>query len=289
MKLYGAIEAGGTKFVLAIGDEDYSIIDKRVIPTTSPVETLNKVIEYFKEYKIQSIGLGSFGPIDLNENSETYGWLTTTPKIEWQMFDVVGYLKNELQVPIIATTDVNASCYGEYKFGIAKGTKSCLYYTIGTGIGAGAINNGSFISGLSHPEMGHMKLNRNSEDRFPGCCPFHGDCLEGMASGPALEKRTGKKGKDISSEDREWDYFVEYIAQAIHNASVMLDPEVIILGGGVMKRDYLLNRVRKLVLSYNSDYKKLPKIEDYICLASLNDEQGILGCLALAKEESLNV
>ncbi|MGO3170550.1 MAG: ROK family protein [Bavariicoccus seileri] len=284
MTHYGAIEAGGTKFVLAVGDDQFNLLEKLSIPTRKPEETLEEVVAFFKEHPIDALGLGSFGPIDLNKDSETYGWITNTPKLAWQMFDVVGYLEKALKVPVIPTTDVNAACYGEYRFGVAKGKKSAVYYTVGTGIGAGAINQGQFISGLSHPEMGHMKVVPHPDDDFQGACPFHGNCLEGMASGPAIEKRTGKKGDQLSVDDPTWDFVSDYLAQAIYNTALMLDPEVIIFGGGVMKQTHVLNKVRTLVTQYMNGYKELPALTDYIKLASLNDNQGVLGCFALANE-----
>ena len=184
---YGSIEAGGTKFVLAIADEHFNIIKKCKFSTTTPQETISKTIKYFKENRVSAIGLGSFGPIDLNLSSKTYGYITSTPKVGWKNINLVGQLKEALDIPIYFTTDVNASAYGEMK---NTGIKNLVYLTIGTGIGGAAIQNGYFIGGIGHSEMGHQRINRHKDDfTFEGICPFHGDCLEGVASGPSLKAR----------------------------------------------------------------------------------------------------
>lgn len=286
MNHYGAVEAGGTKFVLAVCDETYQILAREEIPTTNPKETLGKVIDFFQKNPVVAIGVGAFGPIDLNSQSSTFGWIKNTPKLAWQNTDLAGILKEALQVPIRLTTDVNASCYGEYLFGRAKGKQSCVYFTVGTGIGAGAINQGQFVRGFSHPEMGHMKIDILKEDSFAGNCPFHHNCLEGMASGPALEKRTGLPGKEIKADDLTWDYTADYLAQAAYNTSLMFDTEVIIFGGGVMKQVHLLPAIQEKFIAYNNQYLTIPVIEDYLCLPSLGDDQGILGCFALAQQEA---
>ena len=205
-KLFGGIEAGGTKFVCSVGNNDLEIIERASYPTTTPEETMALVIGFFKKYadQLMSIGVGSFGPIDIHRDSKTYGYITSTPKLAWQNYNFVGALKKEFDLPIAWTTDVNAACYGEYVKGRGDGVNSVVYYTIGTGIGGGALQKGTFIEGFSHPEMGHVLVSRNPKDDFEGSCPFHGHCLEGMAAGPAIEKRLGRKGQDLSEEDPYW-------------------------------------------------------------------------------------
>nr|WP_263314888.1 ROK family protein [Mammaliicoccus sp. Marseille-Q6498] len=285
MQLYGAIEAGGTKFVCAVGDESLNVIERVSIPTTKPDETMEKVISFFKSYDIVSIGLGSFGPIDINKDSKTYGYITSTPKTAWQNFNFVGAIKENFDIPIAFTTDVNTSLYGEYKKGIAQNVNSAVYYTIGTGIGGGAMMNGQFVQGYSHPEMGHMSIKKHVEDTFEGNCPYHATCLEGLASGPAIEKRSGIKAEYIEEQDIIWDMVAYYIAQAAFNTTLLLSPEKIILGGGVMHQSHLLDKIHTQFEKLNNEYVTTPPVEEYIVKPSLNDDQGIIGCLALAQNE----
>ena len=267
---YGSIEAGGTKFVLAIADEHFNIIKKCKFATTTPQETISKTIKYFKENRVSAIGLGSFGPIDLNPSSKTYGYITSTPKVGWKNINLVGQLKEALDIPIYFTTDVNASAYGEMK---NTGIKNLVYLTIGTGIGGGAIQNGYFIGGIGHSEMGHQRINRHRDDlTFEGICPFHGDCLEGVAAGPSLEARTGILGEKISSDDPIWDILSYYIAQAAINATLTLAPECIILGGGVMEKPNMISLIQKQFISMLNNYIDLPcSVEKYIRLPTVKE------------------
>lgn len=287
--VYGGIEAGGTKFVCAIGNDDLEILERVSFPTTTPEETMRAVINFFKRYsdQLESIGVGSFGPIDIHHKSKTYGYVTSTPKIAWQNFDFVGTLKKQFNLPIAWTTDVNAACYGEYISGYGKGLSSIVYYTIGTGIGGGALQNGNFIEGFSHPEMGHMLVKRHSEDNFSGNCPFHQECLEGMAAGPAIEKRVGVKGQNLSENDPIWEMEAFYIAQCAYNTTLMFSPEVIIFGGGVMKQKQMKEKVQEKFIELINGYVDTPPIEEYIVTPKLADNAGITGCLALAKEAKL--
>lgn len=285
MRYYGAIEAGGTKFVCAIGDESLNVIKRISIPTTTPEETMEAVKKFFQDYALKAIGIGSFGPIDINESSETYGYITSTPKIAWKNFNFIETIQTNFNIPIAFTTDVNASLYGEYKKGIAKDIQSAVYYTIGTGVGGGAIVGGQIVQGYSHPEMGHMSLKLHKNDQFEGNCTFHNNCLEGLVAGPAIEKRAGKEAKSIDQDDEIWDLVAYYIAQAVYNTALMLSPERIILGGGVMHQEHLLNKIHDAFEAFNNDYIALPKVQDYIVKPSLNDNQGIIGCFALAKNK----
>ena len=288
--MYGSIEAGGTKFVCAIGDEEMTIKERVSFPTTTPEETMALVIDFFKKYEDQlvGIGIGSFGPIDIHRDSATYGYITSTPKLAWQNFDFVGTMKQAFPIPIAWTTDVNAAAYGEYVFGKGKRLSSVVYYTIGTGVGGGALQDGRFVEGFSHPEMGHMLVVPHPDDSFEGSCPFHGNCLEGMAAGPAIEKRLGKKGQELSEDEPFWSIEAEYIAQCAYNTTLMLSPDVIIFGGGVMKQRHMVEKVHQAFERLVNGYVKTPAVADYIVTPELEDNAGTLGCLALAREAVLH-
>lgn len=283
--MLGAIEAGGTKFVCAVSDNELAIQDRVTIPTTTPEETLGKVFEFFDQFELESMGIGSFGPIDVNQQSETYGYITTTPKTAWQQTDFLGQMKNRYSIPIGWTTDVNAAALGELERGAAKGKSSCVYLTIGTGIGGGAVVNGEPLEGFGHPEMGHLLVKRHPEDTFEGICPFHKDCLEGLASGPAIEKRYGKKAQDLSDDQKVWEIQAYYLAQALMNYTLIISPEKIILGGGVMKQKQLFPLVREQFQKLLNGYVATPALEEYITSPGLNDDAGITGSLILALNE----
>ena len=284
--LYGSIEAGGTKFVCAVGNEKLEILERVSFPTTTPDETMPQVIAFFNQYKddLAAIGVGSFGPIDIRETSETYGYITSTPKLAWQNYNFLGTMKAAFDIPMAWTTDVNAAAYGEYAFGNGQGKSSVVYYTIGTGVGAGALQDGKFIEGFSHPEMGHMLVVPHKDDHFEGACPFHGNCLEGMAAGPAVEKRNGRKGQDIPQDDPFWEIEAEYIAQCAYNTTLMFSPEVIIFGGGVMKQRHMVEKVHAAFTRIMKGYVAIPALEEYIVTPALEDNAGTIGCLALAEK-----
>ncbi len=285
MKL-GALEAGGTKMVCAIGDESGKIFEQISIPTTKPEETMPPIIEYFKDKDIEALGVACFGPVDLDKSSDTYGYITSTPKIPWQNYDIVGTLKEALGCPVGFDTDVNGSLLGEATYGQAKGLTDAVYFTIGTGVGAGVMTNGKMLHGMMHPEFGHIRLVVRDDDPYKeGHCPFHGACLEGMAAGPAIEARWGAKGKELADRDEVWDLEAYYIAQACATSVFVLSPQMIILGGGVMHQEQLFPLVRKYTKELIAGYIKTKQMEDlehYIVPASLNDDQGIMGCLKLA-------
>ncbi|WP_163655655.1 ROK family protein [Listeria sp. PSOL-1] len=282
--IFGAIEAGGTKFVVAVGDEKGQIIERASFKTREPQETMAEVVTFLKKYQadLKGIGVGSFGPIDIRKNSATYGYITHTPKVAWRNYNFVGHLKKEFDVPIAFTTDVNASAFGEVQLGAARDLNSCLYMTIGTGIGCGAIVSGEILTGLSHPEMGHILVRRNGQDRFAGICPSHSDCLEGLASGKAIQKRWGKEGKDLADNDAVWRLEAYYIAQALMNYILILSPERLIIGGGVTKQQPLLSFIRSELKALINGYIELPNLEKYVVLPKLGDDAAITGCLLLA-------
>lgn len=297
--IIGAIEAGGTKFVCGLLDADSqdcakpTIIAKQSIPTTSPGTTLAAAMDFLvsaceeqKVVKLDSIGIGSFGPVDLKTSSPTWGYITATPKPGWRDTEVAGYFRDKLGVPVAFDTDVNAAAYGEYLWGAAKGIKDFVYMTVGTGIGGGVFSNGSLVHGLQHPELGHIKVQREISDAYPGCCPYHGDCLEGMASGPAIGKRWGRKAEELGTDHEAWELEARYLAKAFAAYSFVLSPERILLGGGVGLRPGLAERVSVLLGEELGGY--IPALADPAKLASfvvrpqLGSDAGLIGSAALA-------
>lgn len=283
-EMFGAIEAGGTKFVCAVGDERGNIIDRLQIPTTVPEETMTEVIGFFKKHSLNAIGVGSFGPIDVNSESPNYGMITTTPKLPWRNYPIVQALKDAFSLPIGFNTDVNAAALGEATLGAAKGLDSCIYITVGTGIGAGAVVQGKLLQGLSHPEMGHILVRRHHNDKYHGKCPYHKDCLEGLAAGPAIEERWGKKGIDLVDQKEVWDLEGYYIAQALMQYILIISPKRIILGGGVMKQKQVFASIYKYLQELLNDYVTLPDLKTYIVSPGLGDHAGITGALLLAHQ-----
>lgn len=282
----GALEAGGTKMVCAIGDENGNIKERVSIPTKTPEETIPLLVDFFKQREIDALGIGCFGPLELNPKAEKYGYITTTTKLAWRNFDFLGSMKNALQCPVGFDTDVNGSVLGEVTFGQAKGKSCALYLTIGTGIGAGIYIEGKLLHGMLHPEAGHVLITRKETDIYEGKCPYHKNCLEGLASGPAIEGRYGKKATDLAEEEDVWDLEADYIAQALTGYILTLSPEIIILGGGVMHQMQLFPLIRKKVTEYLGGYvntEELSDMEHYIVPASLHDDQGIMGCLELGR------
>ncbi|GGG16620.1 ROK family protein [Paenibacillus abyssi] len=281
----GAIEAGGTKFVCGIGNENGTIEDRVSFPTEHPQQTMDNVIAYFTGKGVEAIGIGTFGPIDIDPASPAYGHVTTTPKPGWSGFDFLGTLKKEFNVPFGWDTDVNAAAFGEATWGAAKGFDSCVYYTVGTGIGVGVYSEGKLVHGLVHPEGGHVLTRRHKDDTFEGLCPYHGDCLEGMAAGPAIEKRWKVKGSELPADHPAWEMEAYYIAQAVTGTILLLSPKKVILGGGVMHQQQLFPMIRQEVQKQLNGYVSaeaiLNNIESYIVPPGLGDNAGLSGALAL--------
>ena len=273
--MYGGIEAGGTKFVCAVSDEGV-IVEKISIPTTAPEETLKQVFDFFDQYELEAMGIGSFGPIGIDKSTDSYGYVLATPKKGWTNYNFLGSIKDHYDIPVAWTTDVNAAAYGELLKGAAIGKKSCIYLTVGTGIGAGVVIDGNIFSGIAHPEMGHIWVKRHPDDTYEGTCPYHKDCLEGLAAGPSIEARTGIKGQDLPQDHPVWDMQAFYIAQALVNYTLTLAPEKIILGGGVMNQDHLLHKIRQQFVEL---------MGEYIVRWGLPNESGIIGSLLLAEHE----
>ncbi|HKM00088.1 MAG TPA: ROK family protein [Mobilitalea sp.] len=286
--LFGALEAGGTKMVMAVGDESGKILEHHTLPTYTPAITLPKIIEYFESKNIEALGIGSFGPLNLDRKSKTYGYITSTPKLAWANYDIVGNIKKTLNVPIGFDTDVNAAVLAEATWGSIKGLTSGIYITVGTGIGVGVYLNGSLLHGMLHPEAGHILLSRHPEDDFTGVCPYHPNCMEGLASGPSIEKRFHKKATELQSNSMAWEFEAYYLAQGIVNYILTLSPHKIVLGGGVMNQEQLFPRIRSQVTALLKGYIQTPQLEDlehYIVPSPLDGKQGIMGCIQLAKLE----
>ena len=283
--LLGALEAGGTKMVCAIGNENGTILDRITIPTETPAVTMPKLISYFKKFKLEALGIGTFGPADLNPASATYGSITTTPKLAWANYNIRKAFADALQVPVGFDTDVNAAALGEASYGCMQDVKNGIYITIGTGIGVGILAEGTLLHGMLHPEGGHILLERHSSDTYKSCCPYHSNCFEGLASGPAIEGRHGKKAIDLANLPEVWELEADYIAKALVNYILILSPERIVLGGGVMHQEQLFPLIREKTAKYLNGYiktKELENLDTYIVPPSLNDNQGVLGCLKLA-------
>lgn len=292
-KLYGGIEAGGTKFICAIGSGPGKIVSERRIPTTTPDETLGRVIEFFRpfatEKSISTIGVACFGPLDLDPRSNTYGSITSTTKPGWRNTDVVGRLKRELGTAVAFDTDVNGAAFGEFVWGAGEGSDPTLYLTIGTGIGGGLVTGGKPLHGLVHTEMGHIRIPHDrGRDPFAGACPFHGDCFEGLASGPAIAKRIGRPSDQLADDDAYWQLEATYIALAVQNFVVTLSPRKVILGGGIMHRQFLFplirTEVRQLLNGYVDHPLILEHIDEYIVPPALGNDAGVLGAIALARQ-----
>ncbi|MBD5458498.1 MAG: ROK family protein [Lachnospiraceae bacterium] len=287
MKL-GALEAGGTKMVCAIGDENGNILEQTSIPTETPEITMPKLLSFYEGKGIEALGIGCFGPIDVNRGSDTYGHITTTPKLAWQNYNITGVFAKALGVPVGFDTDVNASALGEHTWGIGRGLNSCIYITIGTGVGVGIVSEGRLVHGMLHPEGGHILLHRMPEDTYRGFCPFHENCFEGLAAGPAIEGRWGRKAAELSEKREVWELEAEYIAQALVDYTCILSPERIILGGGVMHQLQLLPMIRSRFGQLLNGYLKTKELEDldsFIVPQSLDDKQGIMGALKLGMME----
>ena len=292
--LYAGIEAGGTKFVCVVGAGPDDIRAEARLPTTSPEATLRQTLEFFREQRAQlgpltAAGIASFGPVDLDPASPTHGFITSTPKAGWARTDMVGPVRQALGVPVKFDTDTNAAALGEQRWGAAQGLDTFLYLTIGTGIGGGGLFNGERMHGLVHPEMGHVRIPHDiSADPFPGACPFHGDCLEGLASGPAMNARWGRPAKDLADDHPAWALEARYLALALNNFVCTLSPQRIVMGGGVMERRSLFPLIHRDVRALLNDYVQamqlLGHLDRYIVPPAFGSRAGALGALALAME-----
>jgi len=290
--LYGGVEGGGTKFVCVVGTGPDDVRAEVRLATTSPEETIGRAVAFFREQQVRlgplaGIGIGSFGPVDLAPASRRFGFITSTPKPGWANVDLAGPFRHSLGLPVVFDTDTNAAALGEWCWGAAQKLDTFVYLTIGTGIGGGGLVGGQLMHGLVHPEMGHLRLPRDSvADPFPGVCPFHGDCLEGLASGPALLERWGRAAETLPPGHAGWALEARYLALAVVNFICTLSPQRIVMGGGVMEQAHLFPLVRSDVKALLNDYVRAPEIlEDidrYIVPPALGARAGVLGALALA-------
>ena len=286
---FGTLEAGGTKMVLSVGNEHNELLEQTSIPTEAPEKTIPAMIDWFRDKNIVSLGIGTFGPVDLNPASPTYGWITKTPKPGWSDKPLLPPMRDELGVPALIDTDVNAAALAEWQLGAAKRLNSCMYVTVGTGVGAGLVIEGKLVHGLVHPEMGHMLLRQEPEDPTPvGFCPYHSGCLEGLASGPAIEKRWGTKAQFLDPDHEAWKLEAAYLAQMCMNAVCAFSPEKIILGGGVMQQKHLFPLIRRKTLELLNGYVQakeiLEHIDSYIVEPGLGTRSGATGALLLARQ-----
>jgi fructokinase len=289
----GGIEAGGTKIVCAIGTGPDDIHATARIPTTTPDESIARILEFFRQSQtskpLASVGIASFGPVDAIPDSPTFGHVTTTPKPGWANTDFAGIVQRALGVPVAFDTDVNAAALAEHRWGAAQGIHNFVYLTVGTGIGGAAMVDGKPVQGLSHPEMGHIRIphDRNT-DPYDGSCPFHGDCWEGLACGPALEARWGQAASTLPVDHRAWLLEAEYLSLGLMNIICILLPQRIIMGGGIMDQPQLLPLVRQRVQALLGGYLQMPAIlegiDHYIVFPRLGARAGVLGAIALAQQ-----
>lgn len=291
--LFAGIEAGGTKWVCMIAAHPEDIRATTSFPTSQPEETIENAIHYIKNQihpgELKGLGIGSFGPLDLHQKSPTYGYLTSTPKPGWANTDLLTPFRRAFDLPTGLDTDVNAAAMGESRWGAAQGLSDFIYLTVGTGIGGGGMANGRLIHGLVHPEMGHMRIPHDWErDPFPGVCPFHGDCLEGLATGPAIKVRWGQRGENLPQDHPAWQLEAHYLALGLANLIATISPQRIILGGGVMEQRQLFPLIRKNVQKLLANYIAAPQILDeidqFIIPPNLGSQAGVLGAIALAQD-----
>ncbi|MCB9160637.1 MAG: ROK family protein [Caldilineaceae bacterium] len=293
MTLYGGIEAGGTKFVCAVGTGPGDIRDEIRFPTGAPEATLARAVDFFRMHAartpLAAVGVASFGPIDPNPASPRYGQVLATVKPGWSHTDVVARLQDALRVPIGFDTDVNGAALAEYRWGAGRGCATFVYITVGTGVGGGAVINGARHHGLTHPEMGHMRIPHDRvADPYPGICVFHGDCWEGLACGPAMQARWGVSARDLPPDHPAWTLEAHYLAQGVMNIVMLLAPDRIAMGGGVMEQTHLYPRVRRELIDLLGGYIQAPAILDdvdtFIVPPQLGNQAGVLGAIALAQD-----
>lgn len=287
--LFAGIDAGGTDFKCIIATSPQDIVAQCKVPVTEPEATLQQCLDFFQQVQgaagsFTALGIGSFGPVDLHPDSPSYGCITSTPKPQWQNTDIVGYFKRHLALPIVFDTDVNGALLGESVWGAAAGIRNAVYVTVGTGIGVGAMVDGAILQGAMHVEAGHMLIPRHTDDGYHGCCPFHGACLEGLASGPAIADRWQQDPKSMDEDHPAWSLQAHYLASLAMNLALMYSPDRIIFGGGVMARAHLLNQVQQGYLALMNCYlgNQSDSVDRFIVPAALGGQAGALGAIALA-------
>lgn len=289
--IFGALEAGGTKMVCAAATAQGQILDRLTIPTRTPQETIPELLAFFRDKGLSALGVGSFGPLELDPRSPDYGVIQAAPKASWRGCPILALLRDGLGLPVGLDTDVNAAALGETLWGSARGTACSVYITVGTGVGLGVVIGGRPHHGMLHPEGGHVPVTRQSGDPLdPGGCDFHPSCLEGLASGPAIARRWGRPAQELGDRPEVWALEANYLAQAICGYIMTLSPEKVILGGGVMHQPQLLPLVRRETARLLGGYlpgRGLADLDTYIVAPGLGDDQGILGCVQLAADAYL--
>ncbi|WP_298579460.1 ROK family protein [uncultured Olegusella sp.] len=282
---FGALEAGGTKMVLAVGNAVGEVYEQEEIPTEAPDVTVPHIIKWFADKSISTLGVGAFGPTGVNPASPSFGKILETPKLAWRNYDFLGALKGGLGIPVGYDTDVNVACLGEAMFGAGRGLDCLIYLTVGTGIGAGVMIDGRLLHGMLHPETGHVLIERKAGDKAKSSCAYHDNCVEGLASGPAIALRWGKPASELADNADVWELEAAYLSRALSTYVLCYSPQRIILGGGVMKQQHLFPLIRSKLLTDLGGYIKTPEIaniESYVVPAGCEGKQGILGCLTLA-------
>jgi fructokinase len=298
-RLYGAVEGGGTKFVCAVGSAPDQILARTRIDTASPSVTLGQVAAFLAEaagdQELAAVGIACFGPLELDPRRPQYGHMLATPKPGWSGASIVGPLANRLGVPVVIDTDVNGAALAEWQWGAAQGCDPVLYLTVGTGIGGGAIVRGQPLHGLLHPEMGHIPVPRltwldGTPDAYEGFCPFHGGCLEGLAAGPALLARLGAPAETVGADHPIWELEAGYLAEALAAYTLILSPQRIVLGGGVLQQGHLLDRVRRRLREVLNGYVQRPElldaVDEYVVAPRFGQDAGLMGAFALAQGEA---
>lgn len=290
MTVLGVVEIGGTKTLVGVVEVLEDLTDHQTIPTTDPGETLGRVVDHLRDASVSAVGIASFGPLELRQGHRWQGHITRTPKEGWSFTPIVERLESELGVPVGLDTDVNGAALGEGEWGAARGLDSHAYLTVGTGIGGGLVINGSPVHGAPHPEVGHVIVKRHEDDDYQGSCPFHGDCLEGMASGPSLEARFGIRAEDLSEDQGRAavDLVSHYLAQGVRNLVYVAAPERVVIGGGVSKLDGLHTAVRARLRESLAGYPGVEAHEsnDFVTPPGLEGLSGLAGALMIARGQS---
>jgi fructokinase len=291
---YIGLETGGTNIKCIVASDPFHVISELNIPTQEPEQSIEKVIRFIQagiqkyQISIRSMGIASFGPVDLNTKSKTYGYITSTPKLAWRNYPLFSEFSQVFDFPIVFDTDVNAATLGEAQWGEGHGLSDFVYITIGTGIGGGIITNNRLVHGVIHPEIGHMLINHDRIlDPFPGACPYHKDCLEGLANGPSIAARWGNPAETLPHNHQAWSLEANYLAQMAMNLTLILSPQKIILGGGVSQKSGLIQLVRESFQHQLKEYMTSPlykeEIGNYIVSPKLGQNAGVFGALALAQ------
>jgi fructokinase len=296
-RLFGAVEAGGTKFACAIGDESGKLHAEARFPTIDAGPTLAAVRDFFHaqrraQGRLAAIGVACFGPLILDKSSAKYGFIGNTPKAGWCDIDVAGMLAREFTCPVGFDTDVNAAALAEQRWGVARDIGNLVYVTVGTGIGGGVLVNGAPLHGLLHPEIGHIHPRRHPLDvNFAGHCPFHGDCLEGLASGPAILARCGADLAHLDAAHPQWQIQADYLGQLCAQLVLTLSPQRIVMGGGVMTQTRLFPAIRERMLHWLGGYIDRRELhsesERYVVPPALGAKAGVLGALCLAVDAAI--